>query len=103
MATNKQFDNILSAIATDEVDTLEQLYEVQAQNAPSNVFLPYAHTIYDIDLNTRTIYGTEFISVRRDHKSNVIYFKVVFCKLPIFKDGKARGGNINEECFLIIF
>lgn len=76
MATDKQFDKVLSTIATDKVNTLEQLYEVQAQNAPSNVFLPYAHNIYDIDLNTRTIHGPEFISVRRDHKSTVIYFKV---------------------------
>ena len=76
MATNKQFDKVLSTIATDEVDTLEQLYELQTKNAPSNVFLPYAHNIYDIDLNTRTIHGPELISVRRDHKSHVIYFKV---------------------------
>lgn len=76
MATNKQFDKVLSTIATDEVDTLEQLYELQMTNAPSNVFLPYAHNIYDIDLNTRTIHGPDLISVRRDHKSHVIYFKV---------------------------
>ena len=76
MATNKQFDNILSAIATDEVDTLEQLYELQTQNAPSNVFLPFAHNIYDIDLSTRKINGPEFISARRDHKSEIIYFKI---------------------------
>jgi hypothetical protein len=38
--------------------------------------LPYAHNIYDVDLNTRTIHGPEFISVQRDHKSEVIYFKV---------------------------
>jgi hypothetical protein len=27
-------------------------------------------------LNARTIHGPEFISVQRDHKSHVIYFKV---------------------------
>lgn len=76
MATNKQFDNVLSTIATEKVDTLEQLYELQKQNAPSNVFLPFAHNIYDIDLRTRKINGPEHISVRRDHKSEVIYFKI---------------------------
>ena len=76
MATNKQFDNVLSTIATEKVDTLEQLYELQTQNAPSNVFLPFAHNIYDIDLSTRKINGPEFISARRDHKSEIIYFKI---------------------------
>lgn len=77
MATKiEQFDNVLSTIATDEVDTLEQLYELQTKNAPSNVFLPFAHNIYDINLSTRKIDGPEFISVRRDHKSEIIYFKV---------------------------
>lgn len=76
MATNKQFDNVLSTIATEKVDTLEQLYELQKQNAPSNVFLPFAHNIYDIDLSTRKINGPEFISARRDHKSEIIYFKI---------------------------
>lgn len=76
MATNTQFDNVLSTITTEKVDTLEQLYELQAQHAPSNVFLPYAHNIYDIDLSTRQVHGPEFISARRDHKAEVIYFKV---------------------------
>lgn len=76
MATNKEFDSVLSTISTEKVDTLEQLYELQVQNAPSNVFLPYAHNIYDIDLKTRQINGPEFISARRDHKSQIIYFKI---------------------------
>ena len=78
MATKlKQLDDdILSTIATNKVDTLEQLYELQTKNAPSNVFLPFAHNIYDIDLNTRQIHGPEYISVYRDHKAEVIYFKV---------------------------
>lgn len=73
---SKQLDNALTAIGTDEISTLEQLYEVQAKYAPSNVFLPFADNIYDVDLNTRTINGPEFLSVRRDHKSEVVYFKV---------------------------
>lgn len=69
-------DEILTAIGTDEITTLEQLYNAQQQGAPSNVHLPYAHNIYDVDLKTRTIHGPDFISVQRDHKSEVIYFKV---------------------------
>lgn len=56
--------------------TLEQLYNIQKESAPSNVYLPYAHNIYDVDLKTRTIHGPEMISVQRDHHSEVIYFKV---------------------------
>lgn len=67
---------MLVDIATDEISTREQLYNAQVQGAPSNVYLPYAHNIYDIDLKTRTIYGPDTISVQRDHRSEVIYFKV---------------------------
>ncbi len=69
-------DNVLTSIANEERATLEQLHEIQSTKAPSNVFLPYAHNIYDIDLNTRTIKGPEFLSVRRDHRAEVIYFKI---------------------------
>lgn len=73
---NEQLNNILTNIANDKIQTLSQLYEIQAKNAPSNVFLPYAHNTYDVDLNTRQIYGPAHLSVRRDHKAEVIYFKV---------------------------
>lgn len=69
-------DKVLSAIGTDEVTTLDQLSDIQAKNAPSNVYLPYAHNIYDIDLNSRTIHGPSTLSVQRDHKSEILYFKV---------------------------
>ncbi len=68
-----QLENILSDISNE---TLEQLYNIQKESAPSNVYLPYAHNIYDVDLKTRTIHGPEMISVQRDHRSEVIYFKV---------------------------
>ena len=74
--SNKQFDNILSSIGTDEVKTLDQLYDLQSRYAPSNVYLPLAENTYEVDLKTRTIYGPEFISTQRDHKAEVIYFKV---------------------------
>lgn len=73
---SKQLDSILSAIATEEVTTLEQLYDLQARYAPSNVYLPLADNIYEVDLKTRTIHGPAFISVQRDHKAEIIYFKV---------------------------
>ena len=63
-------------VDNNQINTLHQLYEIQAKNAPSNVFLPFAHNIYDVDLNTRTIYGPDVLSVRRDHRAEVIYFKL---------------------------
>lgn len=69
-------DKVLSSIGTDEITTLDQLSDIQAKNAPSNVYLPYAHNIYDIDLNSRTIHGPSVLSVQRDHKSEILYFKV---------------------------
>lgn len=69
-------DKILTDIGTDEISTLEQLYNAQTLGAPSNVHLPFANNIYDVDLKARKIYGPDFISVQRDHKAEVIYFKV---------------------------
>lgn len=71
-----ELKSILSDINDENITTLEQLYNIQKESAPSNVYLPYAHNIYDVDLKTRTIYGPETISVQRDHRSEVIYFKV---------------------------
>ena len=73
---NKEIDSILSSIGTEKVKTLDQLYDLQARYAPSNVYLPLVENTYDVDLKTRTIYGPEFISAQRDHKAEVIYFKV---------------------------
>ena len=76
MANNGQLDNTLTNLANDPIKTLDQLYDIQAKNAPGNVYLPFAHNIYDIDLDTRIINGPETLSVRRDHRAEVIYFKV---------------------------
>lgn len=73
---DKDLNQILNNIGADEITTLDQLSDIQAKNPPSNVYLPYAHNIYDIDLNTRTIYGPSVLSVQKDHKSEIIYFKV---------------------------
>ena len=40
------------------------------------VILPSNETIYEIDLNTRTIHAPEFLSVATDHYAETIYFKV---------------------------
>jgi hypothetical protein len=69
-------DEVYKEIGNDEITTLDQLSNIQAKNPPSHVYLPYAHNIYDIDLNTRTIHGPSVLSVQRDHKSEIIYFKV---------------------------
>lgn len=76
MANNEQLNNILSNLSTDEISSLNQLYDIQAKHAPSNVYLPFAHNIYEVDLNTRKINGPAYLSVRRDHKAEVIYFKL---------------------------
>lgn len=75
-ALGKELNQVLQDIGTDEITTLDQLSEIQAKNPPSIVYLPYAHNIYDVDLNTRTINGPSTLSVQRDHRSEVIYFKI---------------------------
>ena len=70
-------DSVLNEVLTDVANgELEQLYDIQSKDAPSNVILPYADKIYDIDLNTRIIHGPELLGAQRDHKSEIIYFKI---------------------------
>ena len=73
---NEQLDNILNNITNDSINTLDGLYDIQAKKAPLNVLFPFARNIYDVDLNTRTIHGPKTLSVRRDHRAEVIYLKV---------------------------
>lgn len=61
---------------TEKKNTLEELYDIQTKNPPSISYLPHADKIYDIDLNTRQINAPKFLSIQRDHKSEVIYFRV---------------------------
>jgi hypothetical protein len=52
------------------------LYKIQDQNAPSlAVMLPSDEKIYNIDLESRTIEAPEYVSVEKDHLSEIIYFK----------------------------
>lgn len=67
---------VLADIGTDEISTLDQLVDIQAKYAPSQVYLPFAHNIYEVNLNERQIYGPDVLSVQRDHKSEVLYFKL---------------------------
>lgn len=57
---------------------LADLYDIQFSTPPSDGRLPDANkeNTYDIDLTTRTIQAPEFLSVEKDHKATVIYFKV---------------------------
>ena len=76
LLTNVPEEKISEFLSEDKVNTLNQLYDIQARYAPSNVFLPFAHNTYEVDLNTRKINGPAHLSVRRDHKAEVIYFKI---------------------------
>ncbi len=61
---------------TESKKSLDQLYQIQTQSPPYINNLPKTGTLYDIDLNTRTIKAPKTLSVSRDHKSGVIYFCV---------------------------
>lgn len=72
----KDMDKVLINLATEEIKTLDQLRAIQSQNPPIFAYLPYADNTYDIDLNTRTIHGPSMLGAQKDHKSEVIYFKI---------------------------
>lgn len=40
------------------------------------ILLPASETIYEINLNKRTVKGPDYVSVEQDHQSEIIYFKV---------------------------
>jgi hypothetical protein len=63
-------------ITTPE-EFLKKLYLINDGNVPSiALLLPSTETIYEVDLNKRTIEAPEFLSVETDHFSETIYFKV---------------------------
>lgn len=63
-------------ITTPE-EFLKKLYLVNNKNVPTIALLmPSTETIYNIDLNKRTIEAPEFLSVETDHFSETVYFKV---------------------------
>lgn len=62
---------------TTPVDYLSLLYLLQDQNKQYvAITLPKDETIYNIDLNKRTVEAPEYLSVAYDHNAETIYFKV---------------------------
>ena len=64
------------ALILKEPNNLDALFLIQAQTSPTIVNLHKAKKVYDIDLNSRKISTPEFLSISKDHKSTVIYFRV---------------------------
>ena len=55
----------------------QQLLDIQRQSSPEFLVLPgYQDVGYNIDLSTRTVQSPEFLSVEKDHNSEVKYFIV---------------------------
>lgn len=62
---------------SQEQKALDQLFQIQTQAAPTTVqLLPNAKNVYNINLNDRSVEAPKVISVSKDHKSTVIYFKI---------------------------
>ena len=52
-------------------------HRIQSENAPSlAILLPTDERIYNVDLNSRVVEAPEYLGVERDHRAEVIYFKV---------------------------
>lgn len=70
-------DNKLQELVEAQNVAMHDLYTIQFQTPPSHVSLPSAtaQNTYNIDLTTRVIDAPKTLSVTRDHKSSVIYFK----------------------------
>lgn len=53
------------------------LWQLQSNNKPvSAILLPSDENIYEINLNTREINAPEYLSIRRDHAAETVYFLV---------------------------
>lgn len=67
----------------DSKEYLGLLWRIQDENPPSiAVLAPASEPFIEVDWSTRTINAPEFISVKSDHRSEVVYFK-----MPRFYDG----------------
>lgn len=63
-------------ISTPE-EYLSYLHLIQNKNFPNRaILLPSTESIYEIDLNKRTIQAPKFLSVNTDHRAETIYFIV---------------------------
>lgn len=63
-------------MVTESQEYAEKLWQVQ-NNSPTTkaVLLPGDETIYEVDLDTRTIAVPKFLSVAKDHQAETIYFQ----------------------------
>lgn len=62
---------------TQSQEYYNNLWRIESPNPPHlAILIPGEETVYNIDLNTRTIDAPEYLSVEQDHKSEIIYFKV---------------------------
>lgn len=55
---------------------LNTLLDIQQKNPPSDVYLFFADNVYDINVKERSIKGPSTLSVKADHKAEVIYFRI---------------------------
>ena len=53
-----------------------KLWLIQNNNFPKKAILPYAETIYTVDMKSRVIESPKFLSILKDHKAESIYFSV---------------------------
>lgn len=52
-----------------------ELYTIQSQYPPCLAELPNTlNNVYEVDLNTRVINSPKFLSVKKDHQAEVVYF-----------------------------
>lgn len=63
-------------MVTESQEYAKKLWQVQ-NNSPTTkaVLLPGDETIYEVDLDTRTIAVPKFLSVAKDHQAETIYFQ----------------------------
>lgn len=63
-------------MVTNSQEYAEKLWQIQANNPPTKaILLPGDETIYEVDLDARTIAVPKFLSVAKDHQAETIYFK----------------------------
>ena len=63
-------------MVTNSQEYAEKLWQLQSTYPTTKaVLLPGDETIYEVDLDTRTIAVPKFLSVAKDHQAETIYFK----------------------------
>ena len=63
-------------MVTNSQEYAEKLWQIQTNNPTTKaILLPGDETIYEVDLNSRTIAVPKFLSVAKDHQAETIYFQ----------------------------